>query len=678
MYFLTQKVKTLSRKKREKERKREKKRERERERKKERERERERGGCDAVEALSFIVEMAGASLGASLGTRRNARCCGCSSSTSSGSRFRGRNGNGRSVDDGISRKRERRSKRRGLIEKEGGDEGEGQRDEESYAAAVRPVFRTTTLVAERRRKQVEDEQFLEGNKRKLKVLFVEEGLGCRSVLAKTIFSHAVAKSKRLSLPGSSFVETDVAAILPHSVAMPIEADKRALDMTRRHGLKVEFDPSVPENKIRPFDDVNDSVNFDLIVVMDRFDHAEVLKEVAAYDNIFPGGYYALKVRRLAGFKACNESHCIVQQQQPGGFVGGASDGSSAAAAYAKGEDGLDISDPLYTCYSCDLSQEEEEDAFEMLYAEISEACEGLVHFISQLQEVADLKGTQLAHEIATNLKTNDIALGSLAKRATRFSDTSASSLGARGVRNNRNGGRQGGVHYINSNGEAVLLDGRKPQTKSRGYWMNMENVKKELIAWSEDNNRTPGIMPIVEDIKNSGSYMIFHSITKYHGGKGSVASRLGWKLDKRVSRGFWSKEENIIEALSPYLDCEGSGKEGEEEECTIPTKSSLIERGRQDLVGAIDRVGGFKAVAQHLNLKIRHPGRKPRYPELKDWEIYKQKLELWVKRQEGEDFDNRMPKMREMMSNDAMDLHYATKKYHGGSKRVAEKMGWQK
>merc|ERR1711977_230527 len=168
--------------------------------------ERERGGCDAVEALSFIVEMAGASLGASLGTRRNARCCGCSSSTSSGSRFRGSNGNGRSVDDGISRKRERRSKRRGLIEKEG-DEGEGQRDEESYAAAVRPVFRTTTLVAERRRKQVEDEQFLEGNKRKLKVLFVEEGLGCRSVLAKTIFSHAVAKSKRLSLPGSSFVET---------------------------------------------------------------------------------------------------------------------------------------------------------------------------------------------------------------------------------------------------------------------------------------------------------------------------------------------------------------------------------------------------------------------------------------------------------------------------------------
>merc|ERR1711933_558852 len=194
--------------------------------------------------------------------------------------------------------------------------------------------------------------------------------------------------------------------------------------------------------------------------MDRFDHAEVLKEVAAYDNIFPGGYYALKVRRLAGFKACNESHCIVQQQQPGGFVGGASDGSSAAAAYAKGEDGL----------------------------EISEACEGLVHFISQLQEVADLKGTQLAHEIATNLKTNDIALGSLAKRATRFSDTSASSLGARGVRNNRNGGRQGGVHYINSNGEAVLLDGRKPQTKSRGYWMNMENVKKELIAWSEDKS----------------------------------------------------------------------------------------------------------------------------------------------------------------------------------------------
>ena len=36
------------------------------------------------------------------------------------------------------------------------------------------------------------------------------------------------------------------------------------------------------------------------------------REVAAYDNIFPGGYYAAKVRRLAGFKTCTETHCIVQ------------------------------------------------------------------------------------------------------------------------------------------------------------------------------------------------------------------------------------------------------------------------------------------------------------------------------------------------------------------------------
>ncbi len=120
-----------------------------------------------------------------------------------------------------------------------------------------------------------------------------------------------------SAAGLTGVESDVAAILPHSVAIPIEADPRAIDIAKRHRLHLGLprakplgaqdgsqQAAGPRLMIRPFDDVDDSVNFDLIVVMDRFDHAEVLKEVAAYDNIFPGGFYALKVRRLAGFKVC--------------------------------------------------------------------------------------------------------------------------------------------------------------------------------------------------------------------------------------------------------------------------------------------------------------------------------------------------------------------------------------
>ena len=208
----------------------------------------------------------------------------------------------------------------------------------------------------------------------------------------------------------------------------------------------------------------------------------------------------------------------------------------------------------------------------------------------------------------------------------------------------------------------------------------MENLEKELVAWAEKHDRERGVMPLIQDIKRSGDYMIFHSITKYHGGKNSVAKRLGWRVEKRNGRGYWSLKENIREQLWPYLDCEeaegGSGGE-EEEVCTLPTKMDLVKLGRQDLVGAIDRVGGFKTLAKDLNLKMKAPGRKPLYPELRDWETYKRQLELWMMaRRENDLAQQRMPRMSEMFEDGAKDLHYATKKYHGGWKRAADKLGW--
>jgi protein-tyrosine-phosphatase len=547
----------------------------------------------------------------------------------------------------------------------------------------RPVFRNTTLVAERRRKQLEDVQGLGGNARKLKVLFVEEGLGCRSVLARAVFESVLSQDEELR----HLVDCDVAAILPHSEATPIQADTRAVEIASRHNLssKNSFTKT-----IRAFDDVNDSVNFDLILVMDRFDHAEVLKEVAAYDNIFPGGYYAAKVRRLAGFKACTETHCIVQ-----GLLGDSSvakqgqeeeeedqlprsySNSNSQVSSSEEEDKLDISDPLYVS-AYDVSREEEAEAFEHLFGEIEEACEGLLAFIGQLQEVSKLKGVGLVHEATMNLRTNEIGVGRLAKISTTFSKNARSKQDFDQSPLLLSRMRTGITSYINKNGVAISLE-RRPQSKSRGYWMNKDNMKKELIAWSEQNNNSPATMPVIQDIKDSGNYMLFHSITKYHGGKGEVAKTLGWALDKRVNRGFWHERENILKALNPYLDC--TMNEDGVEECIIPTKSSLIEKGRQDLVGAIDRSGGFKLVADLLNLKIRQPGRKALYPDLQDWEKYKQRLESWVDKRngegEGEGKKNKWPKMHEMMSSGAGDLHYATKKYHGGFKKVSRKMGWQ-
>ncbi|QDZ25671.1 hypothetical protein HOP50_18g82130 [Chloropicon primus] len=389
-----------------------------------------------------------------------------------------------------------------------------------------------------------------------------------------------------------------------------------------------------EESVRAFDDVNDAVDSDLIVVMDRFDHAEVLKEIAAYDNIYPGGHYALKVRRLAGFKTCCETHCAVR-----GLGGG-------GGREAEDPHDLDISDPFYaSSIAGGTTDEELLEARALLYSEVSESCEGLIHFLAQLQETAVHRGVSLAEEVTENLRVNDLAIG------------------------------QEGAFARNP---SLLrsLAARRQQSKHRGYWLDMDNVERELVAWVEKNDRSLGVMPLMQDIKDSGEYMLFHSITKYHGGKGSVAKRLGWTLEKRVGRGFWHVKENIQRALDPYLDCT---EDENGVECTIPTKSSLIEKGRQDLVGAIDRLGGFKTVARDLNLKMRNPGRKALYPDLQDWDAYKQKLELWMLANDERALaEGRMPKMARLFSEGALDLYFATKKYHGGCKKVAEKMGWRR
>lgn len=52
---------------------------------------------------------------------------------------------------------------------------------------------------------------------------------------------------------------------------------------------------------RVFDEVVDIVNFDLVLVMDRFDHTEVLREVAVLDTINPGGAYSSRVHRLGRY-----------------------------------------------------------------------------------------------------------------------------------------------------------------------------------------------------------------------------------------------------------------------------------------------------------------------------------------------------------------------------------------
>jgi hypothetical protein len=88
----------------------------------------------------------------------------------------------------------------------------------------------------------------------------------------------------------------------------------------------------PDKAAVPFDEGVDIVNFDLVVVMDRFDQEALLREVAVYDALNPGGCYCARVRRLGEWAVA-----------PPRADASASASASDRARILRG----DVADPLY-------------------------------------------------------------------------------------------------------------------------------------------------------------------------------------------------------------------------------------------------------------------------------------------------------------------------------------------
>jgi len=114
---------------------------------------------------------------------------------------------------------------------------------------------------------------------------------------------------------------------------------------------------IPENfQARQINPERDIVCFDVVLVMDKFTAADVLREVSVYDTINKDAQYSLKVRRLGEY-------------HPG-------------LAATKDQEGQDIGDPLYGNAGGVDELADVEQAAEL----IREACQGFVKFLSQLKQ----------------------------------------------------------------------------------------------------------------------------------------------------------------------------------------------------------------------------------------------------------------------------------------------------
>ena len=92
------------------------------------------------------------------------------------------------------------------------------------------------------------------------------------------------------------------------------------------------------------------------------------------------------------------------------------------------------------------------------------ACQGLVRYVEQIREMADLREHSLGKALLLNLLANDLAIG------------------------------EEGLFARNT---SILrsLSAKRKQTKSKGYWMDMVNVKRELTQWAKKVRTLPSLPP---------------------------------------------------------------------------------------------------------------------------------------------------------------------------------------
>ncbi|KAK9909328.1 hypothetical protein WJX75_000581 [Coccomyxa subellipsoidea] len=199
-----------------------------------------------------------------------------------------------------------------------------------------------------------------------RILFVSESNVCRSVLAEALTRH-ILHGRGLSdeiLCESKGTRDYNLGEGPEAVVSEVAA---------------ENDVTLPEDfKARTFSPEEDIVQFDLVVVMDKFTAADVLREVSVFDTINSMGNYSKRVRRLGEFHPQ-----LAKMMTP---------------------DGQDIDDPLYG----NKGGATEKEAVQAALCTLREACEGLVDWLVRLRGTT-LEGESLRAAVSRAVREmNDL------------------------------------------------------------------------------------------------------------------------------------------------------------------------------------------------------------------------------------------------------------------------------
>jgi superfamily II DNA or RNA helicase len=140
-------------------------------------------------------------------------------------------------------------------------------------------------------------------------------------------------------------------------------------------------------------------------------------------------------------------------------------------------------------------------------------------------------------------------------------------------------------------GLALSLD-----AKPRRTWGEFAQIEREILEFIAENG-TPDILPTVTQLRKAKRFDLVSAYKKF-GGSAAIAKHMGLKFyHGSKPAGYWDETQNLESALREFISQHSNYG-------VMPKQSELTKAGRSDLVGAINRNGGFFAIAQRLGLKV--------------------------------------------------------------------------
>eukprot|EP00240_Pyramimonas_obovata_P006022 CAMPEP_0118923580 /NCGR_PEP_ID=MMETSP1169-20130426/2051_1 /TAXON_ID=36882 /ORGANISM="Pyramimonas obovata, Strain CCMP722" /LENGTH=322 /DNA_ID=CAMNT_0006864593 /DNA_START=187 /DNA_END=1155 /DNA_ORIENTATION=+ len=208
---------------------------------------------------------------------------------------------------------------------------------------VDPVFRSNESVVE--------EEVQNAARTKARILFVSEGNVCRSVLAEAIMTQMLVDNGL-----SDRVECASRATRDYNVG---EGPEQAASVVAK-----EMGLTLREGTAAVFDHTREIVKYDMLLAVDKFTLADVMREVSVYDTVDASRNFCSRVRHLG--------------------------------EYSRGRQIKDVDDPLYNGGAGD-----EVEAVREAATQIHGCCKGLIRLLLELEEIsgegAPLRPGLLAH-----------------------------------------------------------------------------------------------------------------------------------------------------------------------------------------------------------------------------------------------------------------------------------------